>query len=177
LDVVDECDGVKGKETREKIHATGLWHRGVHVLLFDSEERLILQVRSDNKDKYPNPYDTSVSEHLELGEEYENAAYRGLREELGIDNVGLKKILKFRMRYGPNDNMISEIYECQSDGVIQIDETEIKRMEGVYLTKIREMLVKDENKFASWTKEILKWYLKLPSKLLIPYDRSGIRRR
>jgi len=43
LDVVDENNRVIGRETREKIHGSGLWHRGVHVIVFDSKNRLILQ--------------------------------------------------------------------------------------------------------------------------------------
>lgn len=109
LDVVDENNQVIGKETREKIHCSGLWHRGVHVLIFNSNRRLILQMRSVEKDKFPNRYDCSVSEHLKVGETYEAAAIRGLEEELKITDVGLKRLLRFRMNYGPKDNMISTI--------------------------------------------------------------------
>jgi isopentenyldiphosphate isomerase len=165
LDVVDEDDRVIGRETREKTHSSGLWHRGVHVLIFNSKERLILQMRSAIKDKCPNHYDCSVSEHVEEGEAYEDAAIRGLGEELGITDAKLKKILKFRMNYGPNDNMISELYECQHDGPVRIDKYETQSLECLSLHEIKEMLTKNEDKFASWTKEILKWYLKLPSRV------------
>ena len=79
LDVVDENNQFICRETREKIHSSGLWHRGVHVLVFNSKGRLILQMRSAEKDKFPKHYDCSVSEHLEEGEPYEAAAIRGLK--------------------------------------------------------------------------------------------------
>jgi len=167
LDFVDENNQVMGRERREKIHSIGLWHRGVHVLVFDSRGRMILQMRSAEKDKFPNRYDLSVSEHLAEGETYNSAAIRGLREELGITNVALKRLMRFKMNYGPNDNMISELYECHYDGPIQIDKRETQSLETFSLSEIKEMLAKDEDKFAPWTKETLKWYLKLPSKVKI----------
>ena len=167
LDVVDENNRVTGRETREKIHSSGLWHRGVHVLVFDSMGRLILQVRSAEKDKFPNHYDLSVSEHLAEGETYKSAAIRGLREELGITNVALKRVMRFKMNYGPNDNMISELYECLYDGPIRSYRREVQHLEFLRMDEIRRMLEKHEDRFAPWTREILKWHLKLPSKIEI----------
>ena len=165
LDVVDKNNRVIGKDTREKIHSSELWHRGVHILVFNSKDQLILQMRSPAQDKYPNHYDCSVSEHLKEGETYEAAAIRGLEEELKITDVGLKRLMRFRMNYGPNDNMISELYECWYNGPIKIDELEIQSVETFSLKEIREMLLRNEEKFALWTREILKWYLKVPSRV------------
>ena len=77
LDVVDENDHVIGKATREEIHSSELWHRGVHVFVFDSQGKLLLPIRSSTKDKFPNTYDCSVSEHLKTGETYEEAMVKG----------------------------------------------------------------------------------------------------
>jgi len=165
LDVVDENNQIIGKETRQKIHGSGLWHRGVHVLVFDWRGNLILQTRSSVKDKFPNHYDCSVSEHLEEGEIYKAAAIRGLNEELKITNVKLKRLLRFKMSYGPNDNMISEMYECCYGGPIQIDKRETQSLEAFSLNEIEEMLLNDEAKFAPWTRELIKWYLKMPSRV------------
>lgn len=166
LDVVDEDNQVVGEATRERIHGSGLWHRGIHILVFNSKGHLILQMRSTEKDKFPNHYDCSVSEHLKRGEGYEAAAIRGLREELKISDGKLKRLLRFKMNYGSNDNMISELYECQYDGQVQPDEHEIQSLETFSPDEIKEILLKkEENKFAPWTKEILKWYLKIPSRI------------
>ncbi len=167
LDLVDENNQIRGVETRAKIHCDGLWHRGVHVLVFNLEGCLTLQVRSSSKDKFPNCYDCSVSEHLKSGETYEAAAIRGLKEELGISGVKLEKLLRFRMSYGLNDNMISEVYKCNYDGAVKIDRREVQGLTGFSLSEIEALLVIDGDKFAFWTGEILKWYLKTPSKVEI----------
>ena len=167
LDVVNEYDEVIGKKTRKEIHSDGSWHRGVHILLFSNNE-LLLPVRSPKKDKFPNCYDVSVSEHVEPGEDYIEAAKRGLKEELNIEGVELKKLLKFRMNYGLGDNMISELYEAEFDGKISFfDKEEIQEIKFYPLDEIKRMLKEEENKFASWTKEILKWYFGFPSNLEI----------
>ncbi len=174
LDVVNEDNQVISEATREEIHNNGSWHRGVHILVLDEKNRVILQMRSPEKDKFPNHYDCSVSEHLKRGERYETAAVRGLREELKISssNTGLKRLIRFKMNYGPNDNMISELFECHYDGQVHPDENEIQSLETFSLSKVKEMLKNDESKFAPWTKEILKWYLRIPSQIKILFKSS-----
>jgi len=171
FDVVDDRNQVVGMETRERIHSGGLWHRGVHILVLNSKVILLLQMRSAAKDTFPNHYDCSVSEHVERGETYEAAVIRGLKEELGISDVRFKRLLRFRMNYGSNDNMISELYECRYDGAVQVDRGETCSLETFSMSEIMDMLLKDEFRFAPWTREVIKWYLKIPSKVeALPFN-------
>ena len=84
FDVVNERDEVIGRETRRIVHATGLWHRAVHVLVFDRAGRVFLQKRSMKKDLSPGLWDSSCSGHLDAGEDYDAAAVRELGEEIGV---------------------------------------------------------------------------------------------
>jgi len=95
--VVDEKDRVIGKATREECHSSNrLIHRSVYVFLLDSEGRLFLQKRSSKKDLYSGYYTGSATGHVDYGETYEEAARRELKEELGIEEVQLKMLCKFR---------------------------------------------------------------------------------
>ena len=85
FDVVDERDAVVGRARRREVHAQGLWHRAVHVLVFDAGGRVLLQKRSLAKDLSPGKWDSSCSGHLDAGEDYDAAAGRELREEIGVD--------------------------------------------------------------------------------------------
>lgn len=85
FDVVDEHDEVTGQATRGEVHAQGLLHRAVHVLVFNKRGDVLLQQRSMLKDAHPGVWDSSVSGHLDAGEAYETAAVRELAEEMGID--------------------------------------------------------------------------------------------
>jgi 16S rRNA (adenine1518-N6/adenine1519-N6)-dimethyltransferase len=85
FDVVDEHDEVTGQAARGEVHAQGLLHRAVHVLVFNKRGDVLLQQRSMLKDAHPGVWDSSVSGHLDAGESYETAAVRELAEEMGID--------------------------------------------------------------------------------------------
>ena len=84
LDVVDENDSVIAVRTRGEIHAKGLMHRAVHILLFNSKGELFLQKRSMSKDEQPGKWDSSAAGHVDSGETYLDCAQREITEELGI---------------------------------------------------------------------------------------------
>ena len=167
LDVVDENNRVIGREVRGIIHRTGLWHRGVHIFLFTLDRQLLVQERS-LRQLSPNKLDCSVSEHLKAGESYPDAAKRGLREELGITQIPLKQILQFKMNYGPNDNIISTLYEGTVDGEnIRIDKNEVAKIMYYSLPQLEELSAKAETSFSRWFLQLLRWYWGKPSDICI----------
>jgi isopentenyldiphosphate isomerase len=72
------------RETRRIVHATGLWHRAVHIMVFDAAGRVFLQKRSMLKDLSPGLWDSSCSGHVDAGEDYDTSAVRELAEEIGV---------------------------------------------------------------------------------------------
>jgi isopentenyl-diphosphate Delta-isomerase len=84
FDVVDEGDVVVSRATRREVHARGLRHRAVHVLVFNRAGEVFLQKRAQSKDTAPGAWDSSASGHLEAGEDYDACAVREAREEIGL---------------------------------------------------------------------------------------------
>ncbi len=84
FDIVNERDEVIGRAPRPEVHAKRLWHRAVHILVFDRQGRIFLQKRSMSKDAEPGMWSSSCSGHVDSGETYDPAAQRELGEELGI---------------------------------------------------------------------------------------------
>jgi isopentenyldiphosphate isomerase len=84
FDVVNERDEPVGRAARREVHARGLLHRAVHVLVDDGEGKIFLQKRSMKKDTSPGRWDSSSSGHVDAGEDYDTAAVRELGEELGL---------------------------------------------------------------------------------------------
>ena len=68
LDVVDDNDEVIAIKTRGEIHARGLMHRSVHILVFNSRGEVFLQKRSLSKDEQPGKWDSSAAGHVDSGE-------------------------------------------------------------------------------------------------------------
>jgi 16S rRNA (adenine1518-N6/adenine1519-N6)-dimethyltransferase len=103
FDVVDENDNVICQKTRGEVHANKLLHRAVHVFVFNKRGDLLLQQRSMFKDAHPGVWDSSVSGHLDSGEDYAAAAVRELDEEMGI-----------RVEEAPEE--IGRISSCEETG-------------------------------------------------------------
>ena len=96
-DVVDEQDRVVGSALRREVHRDpSLTHRAVHVLVFRSDGRLLMQKRAAGKDVDPGKWDTSVGGHVDAGEDYLAAALRETREELGLSGLALQHLHDFR---------------------------------------------------------------------------------
>ena len=84
FDVVNERDEVTGWNYRGEVHRLGLWHRAVHVLVFNQAGEVFLQQRSIKKDTHPGVWDSSSSGHLDRGEDYDACAVREVGEEIGL---------------------------------------------------------------------------------------------
>jgi isopentenyldiphosphate isomerase len=168
LDVVSDDDLIIGTELRSIVHQNGLQHRGVHVFLVTPDAQLLVQLRSRHKEVFPLALDCSVSEHLKTGEDYRQAAVRGLQEELGIERAMIQELVKFKMEYGPNDFEICTLYEGRLD--IQRINYEPQEVEGMFyyhLDELKEIIQKGELAISRWFVEIIKWYLGMPAELNI----------
>src|SRR5580692_2637126 len=84
FDIVNARDEIIGRAPRHEVHARGLWHRAVHVLVFNARGEVFLQKRSVLKDTAKGKWDSSSSGHVDTGETYDACAVRELREEIGL---------------------------------------------------------------------------------------------
>ncbi len=91
IDIVDADNNVIGSAPRSEVHARGLRHRAVHMLILDKRGRLYLQRRSEHKDVDAGLWDTSAAGHVDSGEDYLAAAQRELGEELALHDVALRQ--------------------------------------------------------------------------------------
>ena len=159
LDVVDENDNVVGCERRDLIHRLGLLHRGTHVFLFNSEGQLLVQRRQGNCESWPLALDCSVSEHVKSGENFHDAAVRGLEEELGITAMKLRPVIKFILSYGETDKMISILFQGTVDPrTVQMNIGEIEGIDYRNPSECVQMIDDGEDIFSRWFIQLLFWY-------------------
>jgi isopentenyl-diphosphate delta-isomerase type 1 len=168
LDVVNQEDTVLSQALRSVVHQRGLWHRGVHVFLFEEAGKLLLQKRSAQRSAYPAVWDCSVSEHVKAGESYAEAAQRGMQEELGVSGVDIQALIKFKMNYGPDDNEISTLYRGVVDpALVKFDPVEIEQVDWIRENQLMEWASQEAGAFAGWFLQLLSWSRGNPSEVQV----------
>lgn len=169
FDVVNDEDMVIGQESRSVVHQKGLLHRGVHVWLFAPDGKVLIQRRTEDRPTEPGSLDCSVSEHVKAGEDYLPAAQRGLQEELGLENIDLQPVIKFRMNYGPNDNEISESFQGKltPGDHIRFDPVEVDSVGFSEVDELQRWLDEGLRPFSKWLRQMLLWMARKPNELEI----------
>ncbi|PYK03250.1 MAG: ribosomal RNA small subunit methyltransferase A [Verrucomicrobia bacterium] len=122
--VVDEEDRLKGTALRSKVHANNFLHRAVHVLIFNPAGEVFLQMRSRWKDRHPLAWDSSAAGHVNAGEDYDQAASRELREELGVD-IPLVRVAKLPASERTGYEFIC-LYRGSHAGELRLNPSEIE---------------------------------------------------
>ena len=126
FDIVNERDEVIGQAPRKEVHARGLWHRAVHVLVFNSKGQVFLQKRSMKKDTAAGKWDSSSSGHLDTGEEYDACAVREVREEIGLHLAQPpRRLFKIDARVETGWEFCW-VYHCNNEGPFTLHPDEIE---------------------------------------------------
>ncbi len=147
FDIVDERDHVLYQATRRETHARNLLHRAVHILVFNKHRCCLLQKRSLLKDKQPGKWDSSAAGHVDAGEDYDAAAKRELREELGIETdrlIGLAALPPSRDTGWEH----VRVYAARYDGKVNFPAAEISGVLPFPIDMIDQWLQRRPQDFA-----------------------------
>jgi isopentenyl-diphosphate delta-isomerase len=156
FDIFDEAGCPLGTATRHQAHLEGLWHRAANVFLFRSGGELLIQRRSRTKDVCPGAWDVSVAEHLVPGESFEEAARRGLREELGVMDVVLEPlggVVRSRLELAAlsiRDLEFQRSYRATFNGPVVPDPGEVIATRDIGLAELALALRQHPDDFTPW---------------------------
>lgn len=127
FDVVDGQDRVTGQRSRREVHARGLRHRAVHLLVVNRAGQVFLQKRSMAKDLHPGVWDSSASGHVGAGEDYDGTAGRELEEELGCrPEQPPQPLFKIEAREETGREFVW-VYRVKAEGPFTLQPDEIER--------------------------------------------------
>src|SRR5262245_59322932 len=149
FDVVNEQDEVIGQRPRREVHRLGLQHRAVHVLVFNARGEIFLQKRSLAKDCFPGAWDSSASGHLDQGEDYDAAAVRELREEIGLAITQPPQRL-FKIAACPETGQEHVwVYRCEAEGPFSLHPEEIERGDWFTVEQVDRWIAERPDELAS----------------------------
>jgi isopentenyldiphosphate isomerase len=79
-------NGASTKEIlpRDEVHATGAWHRTVHIWIVTDSNEILFQRRGKNAEIDSGKWDISCAGHISAGSDNVNTALLELNEELGL---------------------------------------------------------------------------------------------
>lgn len=158
LSVVDENDQVIDIQPRYLIHALGLRHRAIHILVFNDQGELFLQKRSMKKDLNQGLWDTSAAGHVDTGEDYRLCAIREAEEELGIQ---LENKLQYRFKLNPTPQLGMEfiqVYQAIHNGPFKLNPEEIETAEWFSVNDITKRVTTDDPQLTETFKVIWQQY-------------------
>jgi len=151
--LVDASDCVIGEALRSRVREQGLIHRVCYILVFNAEDELLLQKRTQTKDLYPGCYDAAAGGVLLVDESYELSARRELQEELGV-SAALKTHFDHYFDDGFN-RYWGRVFSCQHEGPFKLQAAEV---ESAQFVEVQTIMRGDFSPLTPDTLEVLhKW--------------------
>lgn len=131
---------------KSEAHKHGWFHATVHIWLFTSDKKILLQKRALTKKVFPGLWDISVAGHIGAGESILSSARREVFEEIGLE-LAEKDLIKIGTRVhqvahanGIQDNehhhvFIAELKVPLSTLKIQIEEVDAIKLFDLSILK------------------------------------------
>ena len=161
VDRVDKNDNIIGQTTKEEAHQNAYIHRVAAIFCFDPDGKLLVQHR-----KKDGLLDHSVGGHVGLGESYDAAARREMKEELGIAK-NLEKVGTF---YGneiaPRNPTIDHFFgffetklTAKDVKNIKIEPKEVEKLISMSLEKIIADMGQSPQKYTTGFMRTINFYI------------------
>ena len=138
----------------------------VHVCVFDSRGRLLIQRRAPEKFIFPNLWDVSVGGGVDAGEDSRQGAEREFREELGVslDLGGLRPSVTVNF-----DGGFDDFYILTKDlelGGLTLQKEEVRSVRWAALEEVLDLLA--EGAFIPYPESFLRFLFHMRNQFGFP---------
>lgn len=124
VEEVDLAGNVLRTVTRAEMRAQKLRHRTVFIAVVNDDGEILIHRRAEDKDVWPGFWDIAVGGVVGVGESWDGAALRELREEVGIDGA----VIAHLSSGGYEDDMVrlrAHVYETRHNGPFSFPDGEV----------------------------------------------------
>ncbi|MBR6781432.1 MAG: NUDIX domain-containing protein [Clostridia bacterium] len=133
----------------------GQLHTVVHVCIFNENNEMLIQHRSESKDNWPGRWDVSAGGSALTGETSRRAAERETAEELGIvlDLTDQRPYFTVNFDCGFDDYYIVHLPKLNPENLV-LQESELQGVKFACMDEILTLL--DEHKFVPCKKNLIR---------------------
>jgi isopentenyl-diphosphate delta-isomerase len=153
--LVDEKDRPLGFEEKIRAHENGgKLHRAFSIFVFNSNGKMLLQLRSVKKHHFGGLWTNSCCSHPRKGEKLEEAIHRRLKDEFGFDTKLEKKfdfIYKaFDKKSGLTEHEFDHVFVGTFDGAPKPNANEIDAFRWVDAKELSKDVEKNPGNYTPW---------------------------
>lgn len=163
--LVNKNDLPLGAMEKMEAHEKGVLHRAFSIFIFNSENKLLLQKRADDKYHSAGKWSNTVCSHPRTREKTEEAAHRRMLEEMGFDcefEEAFSFIYKANVGDGLIEHELDHVFIGKSDKKPDPDPNEISEFKYVDFNWLLEDMHHNENDYTVWfriaIKEVKKYF-------------------
>ena len=156
IDIYDENNNLlKIQKMKSEAHKNGLWHRALHIWIYNSNGEILLQLRAKEKPLYPDMWDISAAGHISAGEDPITSGLREVEEEIGLklkkEDLDFWMIRKHKVIFRDiKNNEFYYVYFFKFEGDInqlKLQKEEVQKIKFLPIHKIEEKLKTNPDKY------------------------------
>lgn len=153
--LVDTEDCIIGTMDKMEAHLLGKLHRAFSIFIFNSEGKLLLQQRAEDKYHSGGKWTNTCCSHPRSGEDTLEAAHRRLAEEMGMQcnlNYEFKFIYKAELTDELSEHELDHVFFGVSDNLPVINEEEVSNYKYASIESLREDIALNPSIYTEWLK-------------------------
>ena len=166
--IIDQNDRMLGTMDKMAAHFGGILHRAFSIFIFNSKGELLMQQRAFGKYHSGGLWTNTCCSHPRLGESTPDAAYRRLKEEMGISCL-LDTVFTFSYKATLTatitENEFDHVFFGLSDEVPFPDSAEVNAFKYMSLITLKQELIDHPDDYTQWLnicfEQVMENYIKL----------------
>lgn len=156
--LVDKNDNETGFAGKTEAHEKALLHRAISVFVVNSSGEWLLQQRALTKYHSAGLWTNTCCSHPLPGETNTIAAYRRLKEEMGMENCTLTRLFDFiyfeKLENGLTEHELDHVFLGFSDQVPQVNTDEVMNFRYITFDELKNDISKNQNSYTIWFRHI-----------------------